>query len=171
LCKGSEALDDLLQRAETDLDRATANGLIGAQAMLIRRRLWAGVNRTSLDVSGLCLHHGDFWPGNVFIDGEEVTVFDFEGWREGLPLEDAAYFTLQLELAFPVPILRRRGRRYSAAFLETYVGEERFDAELYRSYRIAKALQILSHHGEGPGVWSLAEGLRVKLLVDVCVHD
>ena len=46
-------------------------------------------------------HHGDYWPGNIFIDGDQVRVIDFEGYREGLPLEDVAYFLVQLRLLLP----------------------------------------------------------------------
>jgi aminoglycoside phosphotransferase (APT) family kinase protein len=164
-------LDALLHEAAKDLERSTGSLLTESQARLVRRRLRAGEDRTSLDLSSLCLHHGDFWPGNVFIDDDETTVIDFEGWREGLPLEDVAYFTLQLELSFPFPLLRKRGGRYSAVFLETYVGADRIDSKLYGLCRVAKALQILSLRAESSGTLSVLERLRVNLLLDACSHD
>jgi glycosyltransferase involved in cell wall biosynthesis/aminoglycoside phosphotransferase (APT) family kinase protein len=164
---GSEVLHALLERAGTDLERSVAFGLIGPEADRIRRRLRDGDDRVSLDLSSLCLHHGDFWPGNILIDGKETTVVDFEGWREGLPLEDVATFTLHLELASALPLLRGRGRRYATAFLEAYAGGEPFDRELYRLCRIAKALQILSHRRGR----SLMERRRTKVLLDACVDD
>ncbi|HUR82784.1 MAG TPA: phosphotransferase [Thermoanaerobaculia bacterium] len=64
-------------------------------------------------------HHGDYWPGNIFIDADRVQVIDFEGYREDAdPAEDVAYFLLQLKLLMPrhqrlVPALRQ-------AFLDGY---------------------------------------------------
>jgi aminoglycoside phosphotransferase (APT) family kinase protein len=63
-------------------------------------------------------HHGDYWPGNIFIDADRVQVIDFEGYRDADPAEDPAYFLLQLKLLMPrhprlVPALRQ-------AFLDGY---------------------------------------------------
>lgn len=57
-------------------------------------------------------HHGDFWPGNLFVGAESLDVIDFEGVRLGLPEEDLGYFFLHLELylAFRRPDLIRRIR-------------------------------------------------------------
>jgi Ser/Thr protein kinase RdoA (MazF antagonist) len=168
---GGKVLNDLLHRSGDDLERCIASGLIASEARLVRERLRTCGDRASLDLSIVCLHHGDFWPGNVFIDGDEVRVIDFEGWREGLPLEDAAYFILQLELFFPLPLFQRPGRRYTAAFLETYIGGAPFDAGLYRLCRITKALQILSSRCERSGPLSFADRLRRRMLLAACLHD
>jgi aminoglycoside phosphotransferase (APT) family kinase protein len=164
-------LDALLHRAENDLERCIASGLIDSEARLVRERLRAGWDRAPLDLPFLCLHHGDFGPGNIFIDGDEVRVIDFEGWREGLPLEDVAYFALQLELFFSFPLLRRLGKRYTAAFLETYIGGEPFDVDLYRLCRMAKALQILSPRCARSRTLSFAERLRTRMLQAACLYD
>jgi len=171
LGRGEEVLDVLLRRADDDLERCIAGGLIDSEADLIRERLRAGRDGPSLDLSFLCLHHGDFWPGNIVIAGDETRVIDFEGWREGLPLEDVAYFTLQLELFFPLPLLRRLASRYTAAFLETYTGGEPFHAPLYRLCRMTKALRILSSQSECSGPPSFPERLRSRMLLDTCLHD
>lgn len=85
-------------------------------------------------------HHGDFWPGNVFVDGDRVTVIDFEGFREGLPLEDVAYFLLRVEL------LARRFRvriaGLDAAFFRGY-GEA--DRDALRLFTITKGLRTLAN--------------------------
>ncbi len=167
---GGKVLDDLLHQAGNDLERCIATGLTVSEARLVRERLRAGEDRASLDPPSLCLYHGDFGPGNIFIDGDEARVIDFEGWREGLPLEDVAYFTLQLELFFPFPLLRRLGKRYTAAFLETYIGGETFDADLYRLCRTAKALQILSSRRARSRALSLGERLRTRMLKAACLY-
>jgi aminoglycoside phosphotransferase (APT) family kinase protein len=171
LGQGEEVLDELLHRATVDLQRCIVSGLIDSEARRIRERLGAARDGASLDLSFLCLHHGDFWPGNIVIDGDETRVIDFEGWREGLPLEDVAYFTLQLELFFPFPLLRKPARRYTAAFLETYTGGEPLNAALYRLCRITKALQILSHECERSGSTSFADRRRSRMLLETCLYD
>lgn len=67
--------------------------------------------------------HGDFWPGNVFISRDAVTVIDLEGVRPGNAVDDLAWFLVHLELFFPPP-LGRRFRRLRAAFLRGYYGDE-----------------------------------------------
>ncbi|MEO8380448.1 MAG: aminoglycoside phosphotransferase family protein [Acidobacteriota bacterium] len=85
-------------------------------------------------------HHGDYWPGNLFIDGERVTVIDFEGFREGLPLEDVAYFLLRLELL----ALRFRVdmRDLPAAFLAGYGPVDRNALQLFT---MTKGLRTLAN--------------------------
>ena len=89
-------------------------------------------------------HHGDYWPGNVFVDGERVTVIDFEGFREGLALEDVAYFLIRVEL------LARRFRvripGLGDAFLRGY-GE--VDRGALRLFTITKGLRTLANDTGG----------------------
>ncbi|MGZ5431422.1 MAG: aminoglycoside phosphotransferase family protein [Thermoanaerobaculia bacterium] len=89
-------------------------------------------------------HHGDYWPGNIFVEGERVTVIDFEGFREGLPLEDVAYFLIRVEL------LARRFRvripGLGEAFLRGY-GE--LDREVLRLFTITKGLRTLANDTGG----------------------
>jgi tRNA A-37 threonylcarbamoyl transferase component Bud32 len=85
-------------------------------------------------------HHGDFWPGNVFVDGGRATVIDFEGFREGLPLEDVAYFLIRVEL------LARRFRvripGLDDAFLRGYGGVDR---DALRLFTVTKGLRTLAN--------------------------
>jgi hypothetical protein len=88
----------------------------------------------------VCGHHGDYFPGNVFFDGERVTVIDFEGFRDGHPLEDAAYFALRTEM------LRRRFRLSPALverFFEGY-GQDVDDAAL-RLFTMSKGMRTLAN--------------------------
>lgn len=85
-------------------------------------------------------HHGDYFPGNVFFDGERITVIDFEGFRDGHPLEDAAYFLLRTEM------LRRRFRLSPALtghFLEGY-GQPLDEAAL-RLFTMSKGMRTLAN--------------------------
>jgi len=85
-------------------------------------------------------HHGDYFPGNVFFDGERVTVIDFEGFRDGHPLEDAAYFALRTEM------LRRRFRLSPALterFFEGYAQD--IDDAALRLFTMSKGMRTLAN--------------------------
>jgi aminoglycoside phosphotransferase (APT) family kinase protein len=97
--EGESQLTEAIKLAQRDLIHVAERDLaVRRNADLLARRLddlAAGVASRGNIVTG---HHGDFWPGNVFIAPDVVTVIDFEGYREGLPAEDVAYFMLRTEL-------------------------------------------------------------------------
>ncbi|HEX2835409.1 MAG TPA: glycosyltransferase [Thermoanaerobaculia bacterium] len=128
------------------------------------RRLEARVAEQSLPVVG---HHGDYWPGNVFTGDRRVEVIDFEGFREGLPLEDVAYFLVMLELPFSWPFFRRPLPRLKQSFLDGYLGADLpLDRDALRLFTAVKALQILARGGAAArGGWRAAWVRRV--LVDL----
>jgi aminoglycoside phosphotransferase (APT) family kinase protein len=138
------ALNRLVESSERQLDACRGTLLPAASARGLRSQLHALKSRlapASLRVTGT---HRDFWPGNVFV-GETVEVIDFEGMDEGLPYEDVAYFLVQLEQFFSVPILRRQFRPLAAAFLDGYLPDSHgFDWTAYELCRIASALKVLS---------------------------
>lgn len=106
-----------------------------------------------------CGHHGDYWPGNIFLDPERVTVIDFEGYRRGLPLEDVAYFLIQLELLMPrharlLPALR-------VAFLEGYGGID--DADALQLFTLTKTLHLISRDAGAQHSFLLALWMRLTL--------
>ena len=85
-------------------------------------------------------HHDDYWPGNVFFDGERVTVIDFESFRSGLALEDAAFFLIRADL-----LRRRFGLRIpdlAARFFDGYGDDPEPDA--LRLFTITKGLRSLA---------------------------
>jgi len=86
-------------------------------------------------------HHGDLWPGNVFVTAERLTVIDFEGFRTGLPSEDLAYFLVHanLYLAWRHPhILGTLRQELFAGYGASLDGNE------LRLARIACALHLLA---------------------------
>jgi Ser/Thr protein kinase RdoA (MazF antagonist) len=85
-------------------------------------------------------HHGDFWPGNVFLDDARVEVIDFEGFRDGLPMEDVAYFLLQLELLLPRH--RRHLGKLRDAFVAGYGGIE--DRDALQLFTLTKTLRLMA---------------------------
>lgn len=94
-------------------------------------------------------HHGDFWPGNVYVDPDGgVQVIDFEGYREGLAWEDPAYFLVHLELFFAWPGLRGRFEKAAAAFLGGYLEGGRLDQAALSRCLAAKARQALARTHE-----------------------
>lgn len=160
---GRPALDALLDRAAADL-AACRPWLPGALARDVASRLGKLPGR--IGAAGLALvgHHGDLWPGNFYVeDGPEgagVRVIDLEGFRWGLPAEDAAYFLVHLEPYFAWPGLRGRGERAAAAFLEGWLGGEPLDRSALELCRTAKALQVLART---PGDGWRARRLRRSL--------
>ena len=57
----------------------------------------------------IVLEHGDFGPWNVFCEGREITVVDWEAARDGPPLCDLLYFVIHWDT------LSRRGGMPAAA--------------------------------------------------------
>jgi aminoglycoside phosphotransferase (APT) family kinase protein len=100
------------------------------------------------DASVVAGHHDDYWPGNIFFDGERTTVIDFESFREGLPLEDAAFFLLRCEM------LRSRFRLRLPALARTFFEGygQTPDAEELRLFTLTKGLRFMARGvGEGQG--------------------
>lgn len=144
----------VVEQAHSHLDA------ISAHDWLIRRRrkpISNALRRLGQRVqSGVAGHHGDYWPGNIFLDDTRVEVIDFEGYRLGLPVEDVAYFLAQLELLMPrhprrVPPLRE-------AFLDAYYDGSPRDDDALRLFTLTKTLHALSRppgasHGLALRMW------------------
>jgi len=150
-----EALDRLVARARADLRPAGGQGRPALPAGLDSRI--DGLARAAGTAGApLVGRHGDFWPGNVFVDDGRVHVIDFEGFGEGLPAEDVADFLVSVDLLHAYPGLAGARASLRAAFLEGY-GRERLDPALYRLCRMAAALRTLRRAPQatrGPlGAW------------------
>jgi len=114
-----------------------------------------------------CGHHGDYWPGNIFLDESRVSAIDFEGYRLGLPLEDVAYFLIELELLLPrharyVPALR-------VAFLGGYGGID--DANALQLFTLTKALHLIARDAASRHPFLIALWMRRTLrnIVERCL--
>ena len=65
--------------------------------------------------------HGDFFPGNVLVDGDHIVGLDFASSRTGSTCADPSYFMFQLETLTYKPEFRRRlVRKLQRAFLQGY---------------------------------------------------
>lgn len=133
-------LASILELARIDLD------VVAKSDWLIRwrrKRIAAALESLAARVkSGVAGHHGDYWPGNIFLDENRVEVIDFEGYRLGLPLEDVAYFLVQLDLLFPR--FRRRLPPLREAFLDGYFGSAPRDEDALRLFTLTKTLYALA---------------------------
>ncbi|HEX7186514.1 MAG TPA: glycosyltransferase, partial [Thermoanaerobaculia bacterium] len=139
-CQGT-ALDEIVRRGRMARG-AEWEGLLAA---LRRAGGWLRLFQRHTQAG----HHGDFWPGNVYVDRKGgVQVIDFEGYREGLPWEDPAYFLVHLELFFAWPGLRRRFAKASAAFLDGYLEGDRLDRAALSHCLASKARQALARTDE-----------------------
>jgi hypothetical protein len=135
---------NVVARALTDLDAISASDwLIRRRRKRIAETLQSLEQRVTSAVTG---HHGDYWPGNIFMDDARVEVIDFEGYRLGLPIEDAAYFLVQLDLLFPR--YRRRLPPLREAFLDGYFAGAARDEDALRLFTLTKTLYVL---GRPPG--------------------
>lgn len=146
---GRHVLTALVLLAQRDLDLAAAGDrAIGRRHGLIASRLRALESSLAERGVPLAAHHGDYWPGNVFVGERSIDVIDFEGFREGLPLEDVAWFVLHLELYFSYPVYRRIFPRLERAFLDGFLGATTpLDRPQLQLCMIAKSLQLLAHGG------------------------
>lgn len=145
---GQWTLQTLVEQAYRDLDACASAGLLTSRE---RSRVVSRVARLAQLAavsppagSPSVGHHGDFWPGNVLVDGRTIIAIDFEGFRQGLPYEDVAYFLVQLELFFTHPVLARLRKALRAAFLDGYLDGGTIDAAGYEFCRLVKALQIMA---------------------------
>lgn len=146
---GRHLLTAMLFFAFQDLDlAAAANRTLRRQHDAIIEKLRALETRVSDRPLPVVGHHGDYWPGNIFIGERRVEVIDFEGFREGLPLEDVAYFLVMLELPFSYPFFRRHMPRLAQSFLDGYLGADApLDRDALRLFTAVKALQVLARGG------------------------
>jgi tRNA A-37 threonylcarbamoyl transferase component Bud32 len=151
-CRGT-ALDEIVRRGRL----ARGSEWEGLLAALRHTGEWLRLFQRRTGQAG---QHGDFWPGNVYIDQDGVQVIDFEGYREGLPWEDPAYFLVHLELFFAWPGLRGRFEKASAAFLDGYLDGSRLDRSALDTSLAAKARQVLEKTGEGRQRRALVSILR-----------
>ena len=108
------------------------------------RALEERIHAEGLVVTG---HHGDFWPGNIFIEEDQVTVIDWDGFRDGLPLEDIAYFFIRVEM------LRRRFRLKLPSvehwFFSGYSGGQTADVDALELFTLTKGLTTLANQTGG----------------------
>ena len=71
---------------------------------------------TLLQSDDECICHGDFWPGNVMVDGTKLTIVDWEMVRRGCGATDVGQFAAEAYL-----LDRFKGRRgLLSAFLSGY---------------------------------------------------
>jgi hypothetical protein len=162
------AVEALWARARSDLDACTGRVLARSSAARIAERLDGLAARVAAEGLRVVGRQGDFWPGNVFAGEDRVEVIDFEGFGEGLPYDDAAYFLLQLELFYAYPGLRRQFARPARAFLDGYLEAESLDRPAWELCRLSKGLQMLAQdaargRGRGPRRWWRRHVLRTQL--------
>ena len=144
---GRAVLDEQVRVAMGDVAKlAEGDRVIRRQRTRITAALQALRDRVAARRLTVAGHHDDYWPGNIFFDGERVTVIDFESFRDGLPLEDAAFFLIRCDLLL---------RRFRVAFpdlrehfLSGLSSGRPVDDDALRLFTLTKGLRAL---GKGIG--------------------
>lgn len=109
----AERLEWCVDSADIPLDEA-GRGRILAHV----DRLAAALRPGDLQAAAV---HGDFFPGNILVDGAKVVGLDFVMSRAGSIYADPSYFVFQLETLAHKPRYRRDVvRSLQTAFLEGY---------------------------------------------------
>ena len=140
---GRLLLADVQATARRDLvSVAATDGAVKRRASILLRSVDDAAVRFGEVPLRVVGHHDDYWPGNVFWNGERVTVIDFESYREGFALEDVAFFLLRTEL------LARRFRLDVAdlqqCFLDGYAAEAAFDRDALSFFLVTTGLRGLA---------------------------
>ncbi|HEX8618823.1 MAG TPA: phosphotransferase [Thermoanaerobaculia bacterium] len=149
---GRHLLTSLVLLGVEDLDLiAAADAEIRNHRDAIVRHLRHLEQQTAEGVLPVVGHHEDFWPGNVFVGDGRVEVIDFEGFREGLPLEDVVYLLSYLEL---LPLFSRHKARLHTVFLEGFLDGRPLDTHGFELFRLLNTLRGLSRNltGEATGI-------------------
>jgi tRNA A-37 threonylcarbamoyl transferase component Bud32 len=143
---GRHILTALVVLALHDVELGAAGDtFVRRQRARILERLRALEYRVAATDLPLVGHHGDYWPGNVFVSDDRVDVIDFEGYRQGLALEDVAQFLLHLELYFAYPLMGRPLSVLRDAFLDGYRDAGGvIDAEGLKLFTLAAALRSIA---------------------------
>jgi colanic acid/amylovoran biosynthesis glycosyltransferase len=95
---GREIVAAILERSLSDLKSPAGAILPEARERRVRKRLLEIREILAGSDAIAVLHHGDFWPGNLFFDGTAVEVIDLEGAGVSVPSEDIAWFLLHVEM-------------------------------------------------------------------------
>jgi hypothetical protein len=169
--KGAIAyMDTMIEQARTDLKTAEAWALHARDAQIISKRIETLRERIDLSSLVVCGHHGDFWPGNIYVDKNRITVIDFEGFRQGLSLEDCANFIVHLELFFSYPTLRKRKIIMTSAFLKGYLHTNTHEQNLLVLCIVVKALRMLAQTHLNQDLSFFQRWRHRKVLRDVCLE-
>lgn len=99
--EGEAALTRMRVEALSHLEFARRS-LGSSAARRVRDRIERLADEIAVAAPRAVSHHGDLWPGNIFVADDAVGVIDLEGYRLGLPAEDIGYlfFHTGLYLAY-----------------------------------------------------------------------
>ncbi|KAL2049706.1 hypothetical protein ABVK25_010047 [Lepraria finkii] len=106
-----------------------------------------------LDTDDECVCHGDFWPGNVLVDGRRLMVVDWEMVRRGCGAKDVGQFAAEAWLLDRF----RGGRGLLPAFLSGYCEDVRQekDSDLRGAVKPGKEslLRVATQMGSHLAFW------------------
>jgi Ser/Thr protein kinase RdoA (MazF antagonist) len=80
------------------------------------------------------------------VGDRRVQVIDFDGFRDGLPLEDVAHFLVQLRLLLAYPLTGKPFAELARAFLEGFSSQP-VDHDTLQLFVMARSLEALASGG------------------------
>lgn len=106
-----------------------------------------------LDTDDECVCHGDFWPGNVLVNGQDLMVVDWEMVRRGCGAKDIGQFAAEAWLLDRF----RGGRGLLPAFLSGYCEDvrQKIDPDLRGAVKLGNEslLRVATQMGSHLAFW------------------
>ena len=90
--------------------------------------------------------HCDFGPHNIFVDGEKITLIDFEGIRDGFIYGDLSYFLCLVDLMPSYHLNGPQKVRLKDAFLRGYGSRHEIADEVLRLYAVPTLIKLAAHN-------------------------
>ena len=90
--------------------------------------------------------HCDFGPHNILVDGEKITLIDFEGIRDGSIYGDLSYFLCLVDLMPFYHLNRQQKVRLKNAFLRGYGKGHKIAAEVLPLYAVPTLIKLAAHN-------------------------
>ena len=139
-------LDRLQTEFVADLGACRSRGFSHGLLDSVEGYFFRNKDCLNADQGGLVSQHCDFGPHNIFVDGNEITVIDFEGMQEGFIYDDLAYFLCLLDL-MPVHHLSQRQKKdLTRCFLDGYGAADSWNAEVLEFYKVPTLVKLAAHN-------------------------
>jgi Ser/Thr protein kinase RdoA (MazF antagonist) len=147
-CEGSR--EEVLERLQTEFSRdlATCRSRGFDKALLDDVEEYFLRNKVLLtrEQNKVVSQHCDFGPHNIFVDGDEIAVIDFEGIQPGFIYDDLAYFLCLVDLMPAYHLSQRQKRGLAVCFLNGYGTQDLYDPNVLEFYKVPTLIKLAAHN-------------------------